>query len=85
MTGFGFLFASDLFCLHPIFFVCSKPFFNCIDPCGPPYGTSSFSSDHYELISIPVVFTQIVTENELSTHLPISGAVWNFLLSLNLF
>ena len=22
VTGFGFLFASDLFCLHPIFFVC---------------------------------------------------------------
>ena len=22
MTGFGFLFASDPFCLHPVFFVC---------------------------------------------------------------
>ena len=83
MTGFGFLFASDLFCLHPIFLFAANHFY-CIDPCGPPYGTSSFSSGHCELISVPVVFIQIVTENEFSTHLPISGAVWNFLLR-NLF
>ena len=57
VTGFGFLFASYLFCLQQTIFI-------CIDPCGPPYGKSSFSSDHCELISIPVVFTQIVTENE---------------------
>ena len=30
MTGFGFLFASDLFCLHPIFFVCIRSF--CLHP-----------------------------------------------------
>ena len=75
-----FLFASYLFCLHRDrfwFFVCIRSFlfacylfclqqtiFYCIDPCGPPYGTSSFSSDTCKLISIPVVFTQIVTENE---------------------
>ena len=27
-------------------------------------GASSSSSDHYEFIRIPLVFTQIVTENE---------------------
>ena len=43
-------------------------------------GASSSSSDHYEIIWIPLVFTQIVTENEFSTHLPISGAFLNFLL-----
>ena len=42
------------------------------------------SSDHYEIIWIPLVFTQIVTENEFQTRLPISGTFWNFLLE-NLF
>ena len=30
-------------------------------------GASSSSSDHYEIIWIPLVFTQIVTENEFYT------------------
>ena len=47
VTGFGFLFVSDLFCLHPIFlfasylfcfnpifFVCSKPFFTALTLVG---------------------------------------------------
>ena len=42
------------------------------------------SSDHYEFIRIPLVFTQIVTENEFYTLLLISGAFSNFLLE-NLF
>ena len=29
-----------------------------------PEGASSSSSDHYEFIRIPLVFTQIVTDNE---------------------
>ena len=63
VTGFGFLFASDLFaCI--LSFCLQQTIFYRIDPCGPPHGTSSFSSDHCELISVPVVFTQIVTENE---------------------
>ena len=41
---------------------------------------SSSLSDHYEFILIPLVFTQIVTENEFYTRLHISGAFWNFLL-----
>ena len=41
---------------------------------------SSSLSDHYEFILIPLVFTQIVTENEFYTRLLISGAFWNFLL-----
>ena len=47
-------------------------------------GASSSSSDHYEFIRTPLVFTQIVTENEFYTRLPISGAFSNFLLE-NLF
>ena len=43
-------------------------------------GLSSSLSDHYEFILIPLVFTQIVTENEFYTRLHISGAFWNFLL-----
>ena len=43
-------------------------------------GASSSSSDHYEFILIPLVFAQIVTENEFYTRLHISGAFWNFLL-----
>ena len=42
------------------------------------------SSDHYEFIRIPLVFVQTVAENEFKTRLPISGALWNFLLG-NLF
>ena len=47
-------------------------------------GTSSSSSDHYEFIRIPLVFTQIVTKNEILTRLIISAGFWNFLLG-NLF
>ena len=47
-------------------------------------GASSSSSDHYEFNGIPLVFTQIVTENEFQTSLPISGAFSNFLME-NLF
>ena len=47
-------------------------------------GASSASSDHYEFIWIPLVFMQIVTENEFLTCLIISCAFWNFLLG-NLF
>ena len=47
-------------------------------------GVSSSLYDHYEFILIPLVFTQIVTENEFYTRLHISGAFWNFLLE-NLF
>ena len=43
-------------------------------------GVSSSLYDHYEFILIPLVFTQIVTENEFYTRLHISGAFWNFLL-----
>ena len=43
-------------------------------------GVSSSLSDHYEFILIPLVFTQIVTENEFYTRLLISGAFWNFSL-----
>ena len=41
---------------------------------------SSSLYDHYEFILIPLVFTQIVTENEFYTRLHISGAFGNFLL-----
>ena len=43
-------------------------------------GVSSSLSDHYEFILIPLLFTQIVTKNEVYTRLHISGAFWNFLL-----
>ena len=48
-----------------------------------PWASSS-SSDHYKFIRIPLVFTQIVIENEFYTRLRISGAFSNFLLE-NLF
>ena len=44
------------------------------------HGASSSLYDHYEFILIPLVFTQIVTENEFCTCLLISGAFGNFLL-----
>ena len=43
-------------------------------------GASSSKFDLYKFIWIPLVFTQIVTENDFKTRLPISGAFWNFFI-----